>query len=184
VRRCVLKLAVVSDTHGNLKGLRKVVSDILAGDDIDLFIHLGDDYDDAEVLEEHGVDYKRVPGVFSDHYADGAVPNRVVEEIEGWKVLLTHTHVSHPNDLRNDLKPEELVETKQVDVVLYGHTHIPGIAARNGVLFVNPGHLKGEDKKGHSASYGLIDISRDKITGTIVDAATGSTLKQMEFGRS
>jgi putative phosphoesterase len=179
-----LKLAVISDTHGNLRGLRKAVGDIIAGKQADLFIHLGDDYRDAEVFDEFGASYLRVPGVFSDYYVDRSVPNRVIQDLEGWRFLLTHTRRSHINDLRKDPKPEALITGKKIDVVLYGHSHIPEIATDDGILFVNPGHLKGDDKKGHSASYAILDIGDDEITATLVEAGTGRPIKRLRYRRS
>jgi putative phosphoesterase len=176
-----LKIAVVSDTHGNTDGLRQAVKNILSGEAVDLFIHLGDDYEDADVFEEFEPGYLRVPGVFGGYYADRWVPNRLVEEFEGWRFLLTHTDVSHANDLPQDPKPEELIARKQVDVVLYGHTHSPELADKNGILFVNPGHLKTNDKKGHPASYAVLDVGRNEIRGRIVELAGGRTLKEIEF---
>lgn len=176
-----MTIAVVSDTHGNLAALRRAVSDIRSAHHIDLFIHLGDDYDDAQVFEEFSCDYVRVPGVFSDHYVEGSVPNRVMKEFEGWRFLLSHTRQSHANDLPEDLKPEELIAAKRVDVVLYGHTHTPQLAEENGILFVNPGHLKKEDKKGHAATYAIMDVERNGITVKIVELASGGVLEEVTF---
>jgi putative phosphoesterase len=178
-----VKVLVVSDTHGNTKGLRRLVEEVSAREDIDLFIHLGDDYDDAEVFGESDKAYVRVPGVFSEYYFGESVPNRRVVDLDGWRCLLSHTVTSHANDLPDDLKPEVLVAGKQVDAVLYGHTHIPELAGKNGVLFVNPGHLKTEDKKGHSASYAILDVSGNEIRGRIVELADGRTLEALEFKR-
>jgi putative phosphoesterase len=175
---------VVSDTHGNLGGFRKTVSDILACDRIDTFIHLGDDYTDAEVFDEFDATYLRVPGVFSDYYVDRNVLNRVVKEIEGWRFLLTHTRQSHANDLKKDLTPEELISERQVDVVLYGHSHIPEIDQNNGILFVNPGHLKVEDKKGYVASYAVLDVTRDEIIARLVEVGTGKQIKGLKHRRA
>lgn len=179
-----MRLAVVSDTHGNLSGLRKVVHDILAGDKIDTFIHLGDDYKDAEVFDEFGAAYLRVPGVFSDYYVHRAIPNRIVREFEGWRFLLSHTRRSHTNDLKKDLKPEELIAEKQIDVVLYGHSHIPEIDQDKGILFINPGHLKDEGKKGGGASYAVLDIAPDEITVRLIDAGTGKQIKELKHRRA
>lgn len=176
-----MKIAVFSDTHGNTRGLRQAVADILAVEAVDLFIHLGDDYEDADVLEEYEPGYLRVPGVFSGYYADKWVPNRLVEEFEGWRFLLSHTVDSHANDLPDDLKPEQLIAGSRVEVVLYGHTHRPDLTDKNGILFVNPGHLKTEDKKGHPASYAILDVGGNEIRGRIVELAGGTALKEIEF---
>lgn len=174
----------MSDTHGNANRLRETAKGILSSHKIDLFIHLGDDYDDAEVFEELGCEYVRVPGVYSDYYADNSVPNRVLRDFEGWRFLLSHTDVSHSNDLPDDPRPEDLTAGRQIDVLLYGHSHEPHIATKDGILFVNPGHLKEEDKKGSDASYALIDVSRDSIQAKIVKAKDNVILQEASFKRT
>ncbi len=139
-----MKIGCLSDTHKNIKNLNGAI-EFLKNSGAETIIHLGDDFTDIdECGEENAV---RVPGVFSDTYQNPDVPNRRVEDFAGWRVLLTHTISSHPNDLPGDIRPEQLIENRGVDVVLYGHTHIPDIKREQGILFVNPGHLKDEDKR-------------------------------------
>jgi putative phosphoesterase len=181
---CALKLAIVSDSHRNLDGLREAVKDILSTHKVDLFIHLGDDYDDAAVFDEFGCKYLRVPGVYSNYYADKSVPNRLLKRFNGWKFLLTHTEASHSNDLAVDVKPEGLAEKKQIDVVLYGHSHIPNLEVRDEILLVNPGHLKAEDKKGYPATYAIIDINDASISAMITSVGSGKTLEEIDFKKT
>ena len=177
------KAVVVSDTHGNLEGLRAAVREITSKEEIDLFIHLGDDYEDAEVLDEFGYSYLRVPGVFHDLYADATVPNRLVEELEGWKFLISHTHESHPHDLAGDPAPEKLVASGKVDVVLFGHLHMPSIEVRNRVLMVNPGHLKESDKRGFAPTYAVLDVTRERIGVRIIELGSGEVVEKAVFKR-
>lgn len=177
------KIAVVSDTHGNLKGLRSAVRDIASRDKIDLFIHLGDNYEDAEVLGEFEYAYLRVPGVFHDLYADARVPNRIIEEVEGWKFMLSHTPESHPHDLSGDPRPELLAAAGKVDVVLFGHLHVPSIETENGVLMINPGHLKDGDKRGFPPSYAVLDVEPGRIEARILEAGSGDMVKEISFKR-
>jgi putative phosphoesterase len=177
------KIAVVSDTHGNLEGLRAAVKEIASRDKIDLFIHLGDNYEDSEVLGEFGYDYLRVPGVFHDLYADRRVPNRLIEEVEGWKFMLSHTRESHPHDLSTDPRPELLAASGEVDVLLFGHLHAPSIEVENGVLLVNPGHLKDRDRRGFPPSYAILDVYPGRIEAKILKAETGDVVKEISFKR-
>lgn len=179
-----MKLAVMSDTHGNTRRLRETVKSILARHSIDLFVHLGDDYRDAEVFDEFDCEYVRVPGVYSDYYANKSVPNRILRDLEGWRFLLSHTDASHSNDLGADPRPEDLIAAGRVDVLLYGHSHEPHISTKDGILYVNPGHLKEEDKKGRHASYGLMDVDRNSIKVRIVEAEDGKTLQEISFGKT
>ncbi len=174
-------LGVVSDTHGNVEGLRQAVSMMLEAAPIDLFVHLGDDYDDALIFEEYDRDYLRVPGVFSEYYADPSIPNRVIKEFEGWRFLLTHTDVSHANDLPSDLKPQNLIRAKQVDVILHGHTHIPRLEEIDGILFINPGHLKEKDKKGREPSFAIVEVVPDLLKARLVGLKGGEQIASIEI---
>jgi hypothetical protein len=134
-----------------------------------VLIHLGDDSEDTKVLDRYRVKVIKVPGVFELAYKNPSIPNRLIKQFEGWKILITHTSISHPNDLLIDLKPEELVEKRRVDGVLYGHTHIPKIEIRKGILFLNPGHLKKQDKKGFPSTFGLLEIKEREIKTQVID---------------
>jgi putative phosphoesterase len=171
----------MSDSHGNLDGLRAAVGEITAREKIDLFIHLGDNYEDAEVIDEFGYAYLRVPGVFHSLYGDSTVPNRLMKEYEGWKFMLSHTRESHPHDLSNDPKPELLVASGKVNVLLFGHLHVPSLEVENGVLLVNPGHLKKKDKRGFAASYAVLDVQPGRIEARLIEIGTGSLVKEISF---
>jgi len=163
-----MKVGVVSDSHGELENLEKAVEWLVKNEKVEMIIHLGDDSDDAREIEKFRVEVLKVPGVFENHYQNPTIPNRIVKEFKGWKVLITHTEKSHENDLPTDLKPEKLVEEKAVNIVLHGHTHIPRIEEKDGVLFVNPGHLKKEDKKGYPPSFAVIDFEEETLKVKIV----------------
>ena len=161
-----MKVGVVSDSHGELKNLKKAAEKLIEEHNVEVIVHLGDNYDDTTVLENLNIQVVRVPGVFSSYYQDKNIPNRVVETFNGRRVLITHTEKSHENDLPEDLKPEELINEKTVDVIFYGHTHIPRVEEKEGVLHVNPGHLKTEDKKGYPPSFAVVDF-QNKVSVNI-----------------
>jgi putative phosphoesterase len=163
-----MRVGVVSDSHGEIENLRKAAMWLIDKQNVEVIVHLGDNYDDTCVLENLDVHIIKVPGVFSNYYQDRDIPNRVVETFNGRKVLITHTECCHENDLPEDIKPEELVSKKGVDVVLYGHSHIPSIEQRPSILYINPGHLKSEDKKGYPPTVAVVDFT-DQISVTIFD---------------
>jgi putative phosphoesterase len=158
----IMKIGVLSDSHNNLSYLKEAASWLIEEKRVDLLVHLGDDMEDARILEEFGVRVLKVPGVFEAYYQDPGVKNRIVEEFEGKKILLSHTEEVHRNDppphVKELIRPEELVLKKEVDIALFGHTHIPKIEEKGGVLILNPGHLKLEDKKGYAPSFGIVDL--------------------------
>lgn len=178
-----MKVGVVSDSHGNLPYLKKAAQR-LKKERVEIIIHLGDDYDDAKLLSEYCPKLIRIPGVFSSYYHDPRIPNRLIQEFGAFKVLLSHTSSSHPNDLPQDPKPEKLIANKQVDVVFYGHTHIPTLEIKEGLLWINPGHLKSEDKKGHSPSFAVVDFQGQNIKAGIFDVVSQDLIKSIEYVKS
>ncbi|MGD8979602.1 MAG: YfcE family phosphodiesterase [candidate division WOR-3 bacterium] len=155
-----MKLGVVSDTHKHIVNLHKAV-EFLKEMNVDRIIHLGDDYNDPDEIGER--DIIRVPGVFSDAYQDKRIQNRRIENFGGWRFLLTHTLSSHPNDLPEDLSPGDLIRAGRVHVVLHGHTHIPEVKRERNVIFLNPGHLKNEDKKGFPPTFGYVELTINEL---------------------
>jgi putative phosphoesterase len=176
-----MKLGVFSDSHGNLDYLETAASDALHMGSAEVLIHLGDDFADAKVLRQFGRRVISVPGVFSPHYQDPATANRIIESFGPWSVLITHTRDRHPNDLDTDLDPEEVVRSRAVQLVLYGHTHVPAITAGQKVWFVNPGHLRRDDKKGHPASFALVDLREDSGTARIIEIGSRAELLRHEL---
>ncbi|MEA3485330.1 MAG: YfcE family phosphodiesterase [Candidatus Aerophobetes bacterium] len=174
-----MKIGILSDSHGNLKNLEKAAKYLIESEKVEILVHLGDDYDDAKILEKFSVRVIKVPGVFSSYYQDPAVPSRLVETFQGEKVLISHTEIFHSNDLLTDLKPEEVIAKREVDLAFVGHTHIPKIEDRGGVLILNPGHLKKEDKKGYLPSFGLVDL--DEGIAKIFDLERKTIIKKRIF---
>jgi putative phosphoesterase len=171
-----MKIGVVSDSHGHIDNLRRAVKSIHAAG-AEIIVHLGDDYDDVKAFStQAGTLIIQVPGVFSTYYQEPAIPNRIIEQWEGVRVLLTHTPEAHKHDLPNDLKPEEVVAKGGVSLVLFGHSHIPVVRKEGEVVWVNPGHLKDDDKKGYPPTYALLEITGAEIRVRIVDLFTSQEL--------
>ncbi|MDI6751446.1 MAG: YfcE family phosphodiesterase [bacterium] len=170
-----MKIGVVSDSHKNLVYLRKAI-ELIIEKGAEYIIHLGDDYQDAEILSEYPIKGLRVPGVFCPEYLDKSVKNRVIEEISAVKILITHTIFSHKNDQKEDLVPEDVIKNKEVDLVLFGHTHLYEIKKEEGVLCFNPGHLQEIMTKGRSATFGIVTIKNKEITCEVFDLSDNKLL--------
>lgn len=177
-----MRVLVVSDTHGELDNVELLASKAVELG-VDLVIHLGDDYEDAEPLIGKGFTVLRVPGVYEEAYFKPDIPHRLLLCLEDWLVLALHAPRRHDNDASWDPDPDMLASRRAVDVILHGHTHIPRAEEANGVVYVNPGHLKKEDKKGYPPTYAILDFDPDKLTVRIVELRTGGTLIEREFTR-
>jgi putative phosphoesterase len=175
-----MKIGLVSDTHKHIANLNEAVA-FLKTQGADIIVHLGDDYMDVDEIGENNV--LRVPGVFSDAYQDTSIPNRMIAKFDGWRILLSHTISSHNNDLPDDVKPEEMIAKRKIDAVFYGHTHIPEVTHEHGIVYVNPGHLKDEDKKGSPPTCAFIDVKKDVMRVCIFDLKTKDVYKEETFTR-
>lgn len=175
---------MLSDTHQNIEDLRLAI-DRLLGEDVDCLVHLGDDFQDAETFDEFEIDSViKVPGVYDAEYSDRTIPHRLIENLGGFRVMFSHTPESHPNDFPEDLKPEECAARDEIDILLYGHTHVPSIDVRGSILHFNPGHLMKHDKKGHPPTYGLLEIIGGEARGNLFDFAKRVIIATMDFKKS
>ena len=177
-----MKICIISDIHGEIDNV-KVLIEKLRKENIDLVLYLGDDYGDADLIEREGFRLIRVPGVYEEIYKNPNIPNRRIESIEGWKVLLTHTETRHQNDLPTDPDPQELLNKGEIDIMLHGHTHIPRVEVRGRQLIINPGHLKKSDKKGYPPTYAIMDIDSEKVKIEIKELFTDRRVIELVFNK-
>ena len=129
-----MKIGIVSDTHGFVENFKEVIQ-YFKKNGIETIIHLGDDWADTKILEKEKIPFLRVPGVYCPEYKDPLIPNRTVRRFEGARTLISHTEKSHKNDLSSDIKPEELIKKGEIDVILFGHSHIPLLEIKEGIFF-------------------------------------------------
>ena len=67
----------------------------------------------------------------------------------------------------HDRKQLAIDPGEQVDVVVSGHSHRPGIETREGVLYVNPGSA-GPRRFRLPVTLALLDVAEDRATARIV----------------
>lgn len=147
-------IVVLSDTHGNLSSIEKLLPII---NENDYLFHLGDCENDIKLF---GKDVKASVCSVKGNCDGGG--EDLITEIEGVKMLLTHGD-------RYGVKSSEyklLLRAKEVgvSVVFYGHTHIADIKEVDGILFINPGNMTSYNIK----SYCYAVAHDGKITAKIV----------------
>lgn len=120
-----IRIAVISDTHSLL---RTEVSPLLT--DVQQILHLGD-VGDATILDTLNkiAPVTAIRGNIDRSGPCAQLPETEVVEIAGQSLYLLH------NLEALDLNPA----AAGFAAVLYGHSHKPEIAHRNGVLYFNPG---------------------------------------------
>ncbi len=120
-----LRVGVISDTHGLLRPEARA---FLVG--CDYIIH-GGDIGTAAILEDIGA---IAPLTAVRGNIDRGSWARTLRETELIRLGRVFAYIIHDISLL-DIEPK----AAQVSVVVSGHSHVPKIQERDGVLFVNPG---------------------------------------------
>jgi len=151
-----MRVAILSDTHIR-KGqtLPQIVWQVLA--DVNTIIHAGD-----LVSEKMLDDLKEIAPTIAvkgncDWLIEG-LPDKTIVQLGELKVGVTHGYQG-----KGKSTPERAYDTfavDDVDLIVFGHTHIPYKSYINGVLMFNPGSPT--EKRGQPYfSIGLLTIEDD-----------------------
>lgn len=148
-------VAVIADTHAKkleeLPG--KVISALRRAD---MVIHLGD-FTSKELLEKLRQlgNFCGIAGNHDNGIIHQGLKEMEVLEIGGKKVGLIHGLI-WPFGSQKRMK--SLFEKHQVDVILYGHTHLATSRFVDGTFMFNPGTLTGQFPASN-CSFGLITLN-------------------------
>jgi len=178
-----MRILVVSDTHGEIDNI-KLLIDKLKNEKFDIVIHLGDDSPDAEHLRTLDAPLYVVPGVYEPHYKNPDTKRRIIIEVDGLKILLSHTDTKHQNDPPEEEDPLERLRKGEVDALFHGHTHIPKISLEGRKLILNPGHLKKSDKKGYPPTYAIVTVEDDVLRVELYKLMDGSRIAMLQVSKS
>ena len=160
---------IASDIHGSAWYCRKMM-EALEKEQADRLILLGDllyhgprndlpkEYAPKEVIRMLNKEKNRIYNVRGNCDAEvdqmvlpfNILEERRIVEVDGKRILLHHGH--HETD------------TSTVSVVMSGHTHVPVLEEKDGVLYLNPGSTT-IPKNGSRPSYAVWDDGRISIIG-------------------
>jgi len=156
-----MKIGILSDSHGELDLAREAIRQM---GEVDLILHAGDTYADLEALsKEYDIEMVGVRGNIG-HPEKGAA--ELVLELNGFRIFLVHGHkydVKH-NLMRLFYRAKEL----EIDVVVYGHTHLAMTANEDNILFVNPGSI-GFPRGKYKNSYAILDLGDENLKAEILE---------------
>ncbi|MCX8129389.1 MAG: metallophosphoesterase [Clostridia bacterium] len=157
-----MKILVLSDTHGDTD---KAEEAIRTESDVDLIIHLGDYFRDAQKLS--GI-FPQIPIEYiygNSDFMIGDVAAEKVLEYKGKRILITH---GHRYSVKWDYdKLHRKAEEMKVDMILFGHTHIADTVKKGKYILVNPGSIS-DPRDDNSQSYAIINISEEKIESNVI----------------
>lgn len=149
-----MRILIVSDTHRHNENFMKAFERVAP---IDMVIHCGD----AEGSENEIYFTARCPLMAvagnNDFFCD--LPKEREFYIEEYKVWVVHGHNYYVSAGNETLKRE--ARGRDVDIVMYGHTHRPLIDIEDGLITINPGSLSYPRQEGRRPSYVVMDIDED-----------------------
>ncbi len=157
-----VKIGVISDTHLDdyNEKMRKSIEEHFH--DADMILHAGDMVD-VSVLKIFGDKEVRVVCGNMDHYSiQQKYPQHLMFEINGFMFLLIHGWGS-PWGLEERIS----AKFKNVDCIVYGHTHKPANHIKDNILFFNPGSAA-DRFFNSSQTIGILEIDKD-IKGRIIN---------------
>ena len=152
-----MRILVLSDSHSSIRQMRRYVDFVKP----DAIVHLGDYFDDAEVLQEEYPNIRlfQVPGNCDRYRCPPSAREILIMPVCGVNLYMTHGHRHQVKSVLSLLLRD--ARASKVDAVLYGHTHIPDCRQESDGLWVlNPGSC------GYGGgTAGLIETNDGKITG-------------------
>jgi putative phosphoesterase len=150
------RIGVVSDTHMFSRGakLPAALTQGLAG--VDLLLHAGDFTDPAvAVLLESLAPLEAVAGNNDGVSIIERFGFRKIVEAGGRRIGLVHGHEGPGRS--TEWKALQAFRDETVDIVVFGHSHIPYSNTVDGILLFNPGSPT--DKRWEPRySYGIIEL--------------------------
>jgi putative phosphoesterase len=163
-----VRVAVISDTHLP-RGARALPARCLAElRAAELVLHAGDVVGAAVLAELRELaPVEAVHGNMDDAELRAALPARRVVEAAGVRIGMVH-----------DAGPLAGRETRLIDAfprceaVVYGHTHVPQVACRDGVWILNPGSPT-ERRRAPSRSCIVLEIAEGTIEPRLVELPSG-----------
>lgn len=154
------KLVVLSDTHISKKAKQlpsHLVKDL---ETADMIIHAGD-WKELTVYHQLA-QYSEVIGVAGNVDGPDIVEKFGLKKtigINGFKIGIVHGHGSKQTTEKRALAA---FENDQVDVIIYGHSHVPVNKLVNGLILFNPGSPTGKRRQAQ-VSYGIIEIEGENL---------------------
>jgi len=141
-----MKVLVVSDTHRQNAKLWEVIE---KEKPFDLLLHCGDIEGRADELYERANCPVQIVAGNNDYWYD--YEDDLIFTIGKYRVLLTHGHTHH---IHRDVLPLYYVaKEKNVDIVMFGHIHVPFVESNGSVTLVNPGSLTYPRQPNKKPSY-------------------------------
>ena len=159
-----MKILVFSDCHGKYERM----ADVFSRDKYDTVLFLGDGVSDFERLQKNNIGSTLMLAVKGNcDFFDGTPEERIFE-LDGIRILMLHGHTKNVKHGTGVL--EYYAREKQVDLVLYGHTHSRDVRRIDGekpFYIFNPGSIGASSYL--DPSFGYIETVKGRIVLNVTD---------------
>lgn len=149
-----MKILIVSDTHRKNENYFK----LLEMHHPDMVIHCGDAEGSEYALTQAADCPVKIVLGNNDFFSD--LPREQEFNIGKYKVWLTHGHNYYVSMGSETIKKE--AAARQMDIVIYGHTHRPEVDLSGKVIALNPGSLSYPRQEGRRPSYIIMEMDREE----------------------
>lgn len=154
-----MKILIVSDTHRRDGNLQTVIEKTAP---FDMLIHLGDAEGSEDRIEHWCKEQNencQVHMILGNNDFFSQLDREKEITIGKYRVFLTHGHFYSVS-----VGTERLVDEgadRNVDIVMFGHTHKPYLEYKRGVTVLNPGSLSFPRQEGRRPSYMIMELDRE-----------------------
>lgn len=145
------KIMIVSDTHRRHENLKKALKE---QGSIDMLIHLGDAEGEEDYIRELAECEVEMIAGNNDYFS--TLKQEAVIKIGKYNVLLTHGHYYYVSVGLNFIREEAI--GRNMDIVMFGHTHRPVIEIGSEVTLINPGSISFPRQNDKKPTYIMMEI--------------------------
>ena len=149
-----MKIGILSDTH--LVNITDDFKETLERTfkDVDVIIHAGDMTGVSIFDYLSNWELKAVRGNMDDFDLYNVLPEKRIENFMGKSI-----GIIHGNGSPRGIEDRVLGEFRNVDVIIFGHSHVPLEIKKNGVLLFNPGSYR--RSYSYRGTVGIMEIAND-----------------------
>lgn len=170
-----MKLLIISDTHGEMPiDIKKIEFDavIHAGDigDAAFFGKLDSETGDRNLYAVYGN---------TDFVLSGYLQETVSAEIGGFQFFIVH-NLTAPHRIMP--ANEKIIAEKHAEIVVSGHTHVPAVEERSGIVFINPGSLGKVGLTGRR-TFAIAGICGGEVSVGIYDIDSKEKVVSVKFNK-
>lgn len=146
-----MKVLIVSDSHKANLNIEKALD---KEGPVDMIIHCGD----IEGAEDYLEEYANCPlyAVAGNNDFFSKLNSEIIVNIANYRAMVTHGHYYYVSMGVSRLVEE--AKRKEVDIVMYGHTHKPHIEIVDGIMVINPGSISYPRQPDKTPTYVVMEI--------------------------